>query len=135
MAVAADATPATITAAADAACNPAIKRRSCSSEQGRPKGLYTLKFDKLFLIWLLTVNFAGAALTVLDKYRAKKGKWRIAEHTLFAVAFLGGGVGIYAAMFAVRHKTRHRKFTLGIPAILLLQALAVVLLCFFLPEL
>ncbi len=52
---------------------------------------------------------------LVDKYKARKNLWRIRESTLFLVAVLGGSLGIWLGMYAVRHKTRHPSFTLGIP--------------------
>lgn len=60
---------------------------------------------------------------LVDKYKAKKNLWRIPESTLFAIALLGGSVGSLLGMYTIRHKTRHLKFTIGIPAILLVQIL------------
>lgn len=63
-----------------------------------------------------------------DKQRAKKKLWRIPESTLLTAAALGGSIGCILGMYAFRHKTKHLKFTLGLPAILLLQILLIVLL-------
>lgn len=61
-----------------------------------------------------------------DKRRAVKGVWRIPEATLLTVAVIGGSIGSICGMYAVRHKTRHLKFKLGLPLILILQLLLVV---------
>lgn len=83
----------------------------------------------LFLVSLLIINAIGFFLMLSDKRRARKNLWRIPERTLLTVAALGGSLGCLAGMYAFRHKTRHPKFTIGIPAILLLQtALAMYLL-------
>lgn len=83
----------------------------------------------LFLVSLLIINAIGFFLMLSDKRRARKNLWRIPERTLLTVAALGGSLGCLAGMYAFRHKTRHPKFTIGIPAILLLQtALALYLL-------
>lgn len=83
----------------------------------------------LFLASLLIINAIGFFLMLSDKRRARKNLWRIPERTLLTVAALGGSLGCLAGMYAFRHKTRHPKFTIGIPAILLLQtALALYLL-------
>lgn len=83
----------------------------------------------LFLVSLLIINAIGFFLMLSDKRRARKNLWRIPEQTLLTVAALGGSLGCLAGMYAFRHKTRHPKFTIGIPAILLLQtALALYLL-------
>ena len=81
---------------------------------------------KLFLIYLLTINAAGFALMLIDKWKAKKNRWRIPEATLMTVAALGGSIGSLLGMYTVRHKTQHLRFTLGIPLILAVQIVAAV---------
>ena len=81
---------------------------------------------KLFLIYLLTINAAGFALMLIDKWKAKKNRWRIPEATLMTVAALGGSIGSLLGMYTVRHKTQHLEFTLGIPLILAVQIVAAV---------
>ena len=81
---------------------------------------------KLFLIYLLTINATGFALMLIDKWKAKKNRWRIPEATLMTVAALGGSVGSLLGMYTVRYKTQHQKFTLGIPLILAVQIVAAV---------
>ena len=76
---------------------------------------------KPLLIYLLIINALGFSLMLIDKWKAKKNLWRIPEATLMAVAALGGSVGSLAGMHLVRHKTKHLKFTLGIPVILAIQ--------------
>jgi uncharacterized membrane protein YsdA (DUF1294 family) len=58
---------------------------------------------------------------LVDKWKAKNKRWRIPEATLMGVAAIGGSVGSLIGMYTVRHKTKHIKFTLGIPAILIVQ--------------
>lgn len=82
-------------------------------------------------IYLLTVSFFAFVLTVLDKRNAKKGRRRISERTLFAAAILGGSLCEYLTMRAFRHKTLHKRFMLGLPAIMLLQATAAVCIYYF----
>ena len=76
---------------------------------------------RLLILYLLIMNAAGAVSMLMDKRKAKKKLWRIPEATLLGIAALGGSVGSLIGMYAFRHKTRHIKFTLGIPAILLAQ--------------
>ena len=76
---------------------------------------------KYLLIYLLIINALGFILMLIDKHKARKNKWRIPEATLMTVAALGGSVGSLLGMYLVRHKTKHLKFTLGIPAILVVQ--------------
>ena len=66
---------------------------------------------------------------LIDKWKAKHNRWRIKEATLMIVAALGGSIGSLIGMYTVRHKTKHIKFTVGIPLILIAQiALAVYLI-------
>ena len=76
---------------------------------------------KYFLLYLLLINAAAFILMLVDKIKAKKNKWRIPERTLFGAALLGGSVGAHLGMYTFRHKTKHLRFTLGIPAILIAQ--------------
>ena len=78
---------------------------------------------KYLLIYLLLINAAGLVLMLTDKIKARKGLWRIPERTLMLTAALGGSVGVHAGMYLFRHKTKHPKFTLGLPAILTAQIL------------
>ena len=81
---------------------------------------------EVVLIYLLIVNAIGFVLMTVDKYKAKKNLWRIPESTLMTVAIIGGSIGSLIGMYTVRHKTKHLKFTVGIPVILVLQiALAI----------
>ena len=57
----------------------------------------------------------------IDKEKARRHRWRISEATLFTVALLGGSAGVLLGMYAFRHKTKHRRFTIGVPVILLAQ--------------
>ena len=61
-----------------------------------------------------------------DKLKAKRGAWRIPEATLMGIAAIGGSVGALAGMYLFRHKTKHIKFTLGIPVILIGQIALVI---------
>ena len=74
------------------------------------------------IYWLVFINLFSFVLFGADKARAKKGAWRIPERTLILSAVLGGSVGAMAGMQMFRHKTRHRKFTIGLPVIFALQA-------------
>ena len=78
---------------------------------------------KLLGIWLLIVNAAGYVLMGEDKRRALLGVRRIPERALLLTAAAGGSLGVLLGMVSYHHKTRHRKFTLGVPGILLAQLL------------
>ena len=81
-----------------------------------------------FYIYLFLINAAGFALMLDDKRKAIKGHWRISERTLLSCAILGGSIGCLAGMHLVHHKTRHLKFTVGIPVILAIQLIGFILL-------
>ena len=76
---------------------------------------------KFLYLYLLIINALGFLLMLVDKYKARNGLWRIPEATLMGVAALGGSIGSLAGMYLVRHKTQHPKFTVGIPALLIVQ--------------
>lgn len=80
------------------------------------------------IIYLFLINAAGFLLMLADKHKARKNKWRIPEATLMCAALLGGSLGCLLGMYACRHKTRHLKFTLGLPVILAVQIVAAVIL-------
>ena len=72
-------------------------------------------------IYLLLVNAAAFLAFGEDKRRARKREWRIPEATLMGLAAAGGSLGALAGMRFFHHKTRHRKFTAGVPALLIAQ--------------
>ena len=73
------------------------------------------------LYYLLVVNTLTFLLYGIDKYKAKKARWRISEATLLMMAVIGGSIGAWAGMRLWHHKTMHKKFKYGIPLIILLQ--------------
>ena len=84
------------------------------------------------ICYLLAINIATFLLYGIDKYKAKKGRWRISEATLLLMAVIGGSIGAWAGMRLWHHKTMHKKFKYGIPLIIIMQvALAVYLLTNF----
>lgn len=89
--------------------------------------IFTLKN---ILIYLVIINLIGFFMMWSDKRRAKWGKWRIPEQTLFIVTALGGGIGTIAGMYTFRHKTKKLKFTVGLPALVILEIVAIVYIMF-----
>ena len=81
---------------------------------------------KIVIIYLATLNIATFLTYGLDKWKAKRGRWRIREFALLLLAVLGGSIGAWAGMRVWHHKTMHKKFRYGIPAILLLQIAAAI---------
>lgn len=78
--------------------------------------------------YLILISAIAAFVTVFDKLRAKSHGQRVPEKTLLLISVFGGSVAMYAVMLAIRHKTRHLKFMVGIPVIMAFQAILIVLL-------
>ena len=88
----------------------------------------------LLIYYVIIINFLGLLLMGIDKRKAVKNHWRIPERTLFVVSLLGGSIGSFVGMYLFRHKTKHLRFTIGIPVILVLQILAVLFLSLYQKE-
>ena len=73
------------------------------------------------LIYLLIINALALAFMLADKRKARKNAWRIPEATLMGLAVIGGSLGAWLGMVLFRHKTRHPKFSVGIPVLMLLH--------------
>ena len=84
--------------------------------------------EHLVLLYLIIINATAFVLMLADKLKAKHGALRIPEKALIGVAVLGGSVGSLIGMYLIRHKTKHLKFTLGIPLILIAQIALLILL-------
>ncbi len=80
------------------------------------------------MYYLLAINIVSLFLYGIDKYKAKKNKWRISEATLLMMAVIGGSIGAWVGMRLWHHKTMHKKFKYGIPIIIILQISLVVYL-------
>lgn len=85
------------------------------------------------VIYLAAINVITFIMFGADKARAVKGRWRISESALILAALLGGSIGALAGMRIFHHKTRHRKFTVGIPVILVFQIVFMVLYYPYIP--
>ncbi len=88
---------------------------------------------KAVLVVLLIMNAVGIAIMYADKKFAIHHKRRVPERTLMTIALLGGSVGVLIGMYAFRHKTRHPKFYIGVPAILICELAAAVFLFYRFP--
>lgn len=75
------------------------------------------------VLYLVVANLAAFLMYGADKRRAKKNRWRISEKALIMVALIGGSVGALGGMYLFRHKTKHVKFIIGVPVILVIQIL------------
>ncbi len=85
------------------------------------------------VIYLAAINVITFIIFGADKARAAKGRWRISEAALILAALLGGSIGALAGMRIFHHKTKHRKFTIGIPVILALQIILMVIYYPYIP--
>jgi len=87
---------------------------------------------KIILCYLLAISFISVVLCAWDKMCAIKRRRRINEMTLLGVSFIGGSVAMYLTMRIIHHKTRHSKFMLGLPLMIVLQLAAAVAISKFL---
>jgi len=78
--------------------------------------------------YLVGINLAAVFVCAWDKRKARKNGWRVPEKTLFLISILGGAPGMYFTMNAIRHKTKHKRFMIGIPLIIVLQVIAGIIL-------
>ena len=85
----------------------------------------------ILLAYLLLINIITYFTYAADKTKARQNKWRIPERTLILLALLGGSPAALLAMKHCHHKTRHLKFKLGIPIILIIQ---IIITFFSLPK-
>ena len=78
------------------------------------------------VIYLIAINLISFLAMFIDKRKAKKGKRRIPEKTLFILVALGGGIGGITGMYIFRHKTKKARFIIGFPAILIFEIIVVI---------
>ena len=83
--------------------------------------------EQLILIYLAVINVATFIMYGIDKWKAKRSKWRIREAALLGLAVLGGSIGAWLGMKVWHHKTMHKKFKYGIPLILVAQIVIILL--------
>lgn len=83
---------------------------------------------KYLAIYLLAINLIGFLIFGIDKFKAKKGYWRVPEATLMGFCLFGGGIGTILGMYTFRHKTKKLKFTIGMPTILISEIVFVIYL-------
>lgn len=87
--------------------------------------------EKIIIIALVVINLIAFFMYGIDKAKAKRGAWRIPEATLLGIAFFGGSVGAFLGMRVFRHKTKHTRFVIGVPAMLILHILIAVFVVYF----
>ena len=86
----------------------------------------TLSLLHIALIYLAVINVITFFMYGIDKWKAKKSKWRIRETALLGLAVLGGSIGAWLGMQVWHHKTQHKKFKYGVPAIIIVQLALIV---------
>lgn len=92
-----------------------------------------LKYKEFyFVLYILIINLFGFMIVLIDKYKAKKNKWRIRENSFFITALLGGAEGVLLGMTMIRHKTQHKSFYIGIPMLYLLNKIIICVLIYVL---
>ena len=86
------------------------------------------------LVFIIVINLVAEVVCIADKLKANYKKRRISEKTLFTISLLGGAVFMYLTMLVIRHKTKHKRFMVGLPLIILLHAVILLLVIHFLPN-
>ena len=81
---------------------------------------------QIILIYLIAINVVTFFAYGIDKWKAKRSKWRISEATLLGMAVIGGSIGAWLGMRVWHHKTMHKKFQFGIPLIIVAQIALVI---------
>ena len=84
-----------------------------------------LNYLHIALIYLVIINVVTFFVYGIDKWKAKKSKWRIRETTLLGLSVFGGSIGAWLGMKVWHHKTLHKKFRYGVPAIIIIQLLLI----------
>lgn len=85
---------------------------------------------KNIILYLIIINLITFLAMYIDKKKAKKGKWRTKESTLFTLVLLGGGVGGICGMYLFRHKNKKARFAFGFPAILITEIAFIIIYVF-----
>ena len=78
------------------------------------------------IFYLVAINLVAFFMYGIDKWKARRSKWRISEATLLVLAVLGGSIGAWLGMKTWHHKTLHKKFRFGVPLILIVQILLLI---------
>lgn len=81
---------------------------------------------RYLIIYIVIINVIAFLAMYIDKRKAKYGKWRIPEQSLFILALIGGSIGAIIGMYTFRHKTKKLRFSVGFPVILVLQIILII---------
>ena len=90
-----------------------------------------MEISAYILIFFGVMSFVSFALTMYDKLAAQTGRRRIPEKTLMLFGFFGGAIGMYMTMQLIRHKTKHKKFMIGLPIFIILHLAVIVAVVLF----
>ena len=102
-----------------------VTRITRTCRKAKSGGANMPQLEQIIAVYMATVSVIAWLVTVIDKHRAKKHRWRIPEATLLWIAAAGGSIAMLVTMRVIRHKTAKRKFMWGIPAIIALQIAAI----------
>ena len=82
--------------------------------------------SRIIFTYFIMINLIGFVIMFIDKSRAIHKEWRISERSLLFISLIGGSIGMFAGIHIFRHKTKHLKFTIGVPSIFIIQIIAAV---------
>lgn len=85
----------------------------------------------VFLLYYAIVAVISMVITIHDKNSAKRGRWRVSEAMLMGIGLIGGALPMYVTMKLIRHKTKHPKFMVGLPAEMVLHLVIIGLVIYF----
>lgn len=86
------------------------------------------------LVFIIVINLVAAVVCIADKIKAIYKKRRVSEKALFTISFLGGAILMYLTMLVIRHKTKHKRFMVGLPLIILLHAVILLFVIHYFPN-
>ena len=85
-----------------------------------------MEYLKPLVIYLIAISLIAIVITVKDKRAAKAQKWRVPEDTLMLIGLLGGSAAMYITMRKIKHKTRHKKFMIGLPIEIVIDLIIII---------
>lgn len=100
-------------------------KEHCKEKRTKQIGYF---IGEIFVFYLILINVIAFILFGIDKQKAKRRSRRISEATLLLQAAIGGSIGAWLGMTLFRHKTLHKKFTIGVPAIFASQLMLLIAL-------
>ncbi len=84
-----------------------------------------MNYIYILIGYIIIINIISFFIMLYDKRQAIFHNFRISEKTIFIISLLLGGIGTYVGMYVFRHKTKHLKFTIGIPIVIILNIISV----------